>query len=90
MKELVEWVTKIEFRGLSCDPVIFKKILKGSTWSETAVQIRRFLNLWEFFKNHEITWETSDFDFCDLLDELFHMAKKVFSKKKKSNYQKLF
>ena len=48
-----------------------------------------FLDLWEFFKTRELTWETSDFDFYDLLDELFHIGSKTFFRKK-SNYQKLF
>ena len=34
-----------------------------------------------FFKNPGLTFETSDFDFCDLLNELFYMKKKFFSKK---------
>ena len=59
-------------------------IVTWITWSEFAVQIKRFLELWKFFKNHGITWGTSDFDFCDLLDELFHMAKKHFFEKNES------
>ena len=35
-----------------------------------------FFDLLEFFKNQELTLETSDF--CDLLDELFHVAEKHF------------
>ena len=34
-----------------------------------------------FLVHHGLTLETSDFDICDLLDELFHMSKKKFSKK---------
>ena len=36
-----------------------------------------FLDRWDFFKNRGLTLEASDFDFCDLLDELsssYHMA----------------
>ena len=32
-----------------------------------------FLELQEFFKNRGLNFETSDADFCDLLDELFPM-----------------
>ena len=37
-----------------------------------------FFDLWEFFENRGLTLESSDFDFCDLLDELFHVAEKHF------------
>ena len=40
-----------------------------------------FLDLQEFFKNQGVTFQTSDFDFRGLLDELFHMRKKIFRKK---------
>ena len=40
-----------------------------------------FLDLQEFFKNQGLTFETSDSNVCDLLNELFHMNKKKFSKK---------
>ena len=40
-----------------------------------------FLDLQEFFKNQGLTFKTSDSDFCDLLNELFHMNKKNFLKK---------
>ena len=40
-----------------------------------------FLNLQEFFQNRGLMLETSNFDFCVLIDELFHMAQKYFSKK---------
>ena len=33
-----------------------------------------------FFKNRGLSFETLDSDFCDLLDELFHMVEKIFSK----------
>ena len=33
-----------------------------------------FLDLQEFFKNRGLTFETSDSDFRDLLEELFHMV----------------
>ena len=33
--------------------------------------------LQEFFKNRELTFETSDSDFRDLLDELFHIDQKI-------------
>ena len=48
-----------------------------------------FLDLREFFKNRGLTSETSDFDFCGLLDKFFHMAQKHFFEKK-LNFQKLF
>ena len=70
----------VETSWLSFETVL--RIITWITWSEIAVQIKRFLELWEFFKNHGITWGTSDFDFCDLLDELFYMAEKHISKKK--------
>ena len=40
-----------------------------------------FLDLQEFFKNQGLTFKTSESDFCDLLNELFHMNKKNFLKK---------
>ena len=42
-----------------------------------------FFDLQEFFKNRGFSFETSDSDFRDLLDELFHMVWKFFFKKKK-------
>ena len=36
-----------------------------------------FSDLQEFFKNRELTFETSDSDFRDLLDELFHIDQKI-------------
>ena len=40
-----------------------------------------FLDLQEFFKNRGLTFKTPDSNFCDLLNELFHMKKKIFGKK---------
>ena len=48
-----------------------------------------FLDLQDFFKNRDFSFETSDSGFRDLLDELFHMVKKKFLKKK-SELQVLF
>ena len=39
---------------------------------------RPFLDLQEFLKNRGLMLETSDFDFCDLLDELFHMGDMIW------------
>ena len=44
---------------------------------------RPFLDMQEFFKNRGLMLETSEFDFCDLLDEFFYMAEKHFFEKKK-------
>ena len=35
-----------------------------------------------FFKNRGLSFEASDFGFRDLLDEIFHMVQKIYSKKK--------
>ena len=43
-----------------------------------------FLDLQEFFKNRGLTFKTPDSNFCDLLNELFHMNKKIFGKKSNS------
>ena len=56
---------------------------------KTGIIFGPFFDLWEFFKNQGFALETSVFNFCDLLEELFHMAEKLFFEKK-SNYQKLF
>ena len=40
------------------------------------------MGLREFFKNRRLTLEIYDFDFRDLLDEVFLTAEKHFSKKK--------
>ena len=37
-----------------------------------------FLDLQEFLKNRGLRFETSDSDFCDLLDELFYINEKNF------------
>ena len=42
----------------------------------------RFLKIPE---NRGLTFETSDSDFCDLLNELFHMIKIFFLKKNQSS-----
>ena len=42
---------------------------------------RPFFDLQEFFKNRYLSFETSDFDFRDLLEKLFHMVRK-YSKEK--------
>ena len=49
-----------------------------------------FFDLQDFFKNQGLTFETSDFDFHDLLDELFHMDKKHFFEKQKQNDRSYF
>ena len=36
-----------------------------------------FLDLQEFFKNRGLSFETSDFNLCGLLNELFHMNIKI-------------
>ena len=41
-----------------------------------------FLDLQEYFKNLGLTFKTPDPDFCDLLNELFHMSLTHFLKKK--------
>ena len=48
-----------------------------------------FLDLQEFFKNRGLSFETSDYNLCGLLNELFHMNIKNFFEKK-SKLQKLF
>ena len=35
-----------------------------------------FLDFQEYFKNRGLTFETSDSDLCDVLNEFFHMNKK--------------
>ena len=45
------------------------------------------MDLVEFFKNRELTFEALNSDFC-ALNELFHMNKKIFLKK--SNSRMLF
>ena len=40
-----------------------------------------FLDLQEFFKNLGFSFETSDSDFCDLLNELFLKDQNFFEKK---------
>ena len=45
------------------------------------MRIQNFLNFENFFLNRELTLETLDFDFLDLLDELFHMVEKHFFEK---------
>ena len=40
-----------------------------------------FLDLQEFFKNRGLSFQTSNSDFRDQLDELFHMVKKILKKK---------
>ena len=60
------------------------------TWSKSRKIISRFsVNFWSFrnFLKTELTFKNSDFNFCDQLNELFHMIKnikfsKVFSKSK--------
>ena len=52
---------------------------------KTAVKIKRFCPFWnllDVFQNRGLTLETSDFDFCNLLDEFFHMTQKHFFEKK--------
>ena len=49
-----------------------------------------FLDLQEFFKNQGLSFETSDFDFRDLLDELFHIDQKLFFEKKNQNDRSSF
>ena len=39
-----------------------------------------FLDPQEFFKNQQLSFETLDSDFRDLLDELCHMIKKISKK----------
>ena len=39
-----------------------------------------FLDLREFSRNRGLTFETTDSDFCDLLNELFYLAKTSFDK----------
>ena len=46
-----------------------------------------FLDFQEFLKNRGLCFQTSDNDFCDRLNELFHMNKKFL---KKVKLQKLF
>ena len=45
-----------------------------------------FLHLQEFFKNRGLSFETSNSDFCDLLNELFHMDQKNLTKKILKSY----
>ena len=47
-----------------------------------------FLDLQEFFKNRGLSFQTSNSDFRDQLDELFHMVNKI--SKKRSKLQVLF
>ena len=47
-----------------------------------------FLDLQEFFKNRELTFETSNSNFHDLLDELFHMIKKIKKNKIAGDFSK--
>ena len=50
---------------------------RGSNWTIFGP----FSDFREFLKNWELMFETSDFDFCDLLDEFFQMAEKhIFEK----------
>ena len=37
-----------------------------------------FLDLPDFFLNRGLIFETSNSDFCDLLEKLFHMAKNTY------------
>ena len=41
-----------------------------------------FLDPKEFFKNRVLSFETSDSDFRDLIDDFFHMVKNIFQQKK--------
>ena len=41
-----------------------------------------FLDLQDFLKNRGLMLQTSDFYFCDLIDELSHIAQNIFSEKK--------
>ena len=50
---------------------------------------RPVLDLQEFLKNRRLSFWTSDADFRDLLDELFHMVKKNFRRKIKIGNFKL-
>ena len=66
MKELLEKVTKIGFWNQNRNHVIENQGYDSAIFGP-------FLNLQEFLKNRGLTFETSNFDFRNLLEELFHM-----------------
>ena len=51
-------------------------------WLRDLAIFGPFLDLQEFLKNQGLTFETSDSDFCDVLEELFHMVNKTLKKNK--------
>ena len=45
------------------------------------------MDLQDFFKNRGLSFQISDYNFCDQLNELFHMNKKIKICEKKSKFQ---
>ena len=52
------------------------------TWSRTLAIFGPFLEPHDFFENRGLTFEMSDLNFCDLLNEHFYLALTLFLKTK--------
>ena len=77
---------KITFENLIFLKFFFES--RGENQGNNLAIFGLFLNLQELFLNRGLIFETSDFIFCDLPNELFHIKETFFEKK--SNSQKLF
>ena len=67
------WYQMIDAKFLQCEQLTFFR-----NFATYAFYITN-----KFFLEQKLSFDTSDSDFCDLLDELFHMVKKHFLKKSK-------